>query len=112
MVALSLAGGALHLLLRIPNEQQARSGAQRPLTTIAAQPTFAVAVLAGTVGYAVMILVMTATPLAMRTAGFDLADPATVMQWHVLGMFAPPSSPAISSPATGWPGSCSPAPPH
>ena len=89
IVALSLAGGALHLLLRIPNEQQARTGHQRPVAAIAAQPAFGVAVLAGTVGYAVMILVMTATPLAMRNVGFDLADAATIMQWHVLGMFAP-----------------------
>jgi MFS family permease len=89
LVVLSLAGGALHLLLRIPDEQQARTGPQRPVGVVAAQPAFGVAVLAGTVGYAVMILVMTATPLAMRSAGFDLADAATVMQWHVLGMFAP-----------------------
>jgi hypothetical protein len=33
-----------------------------------------------------------------------------VMQWHVLGMFAPPSSPATSSPASVCPTSCSPAP--
>ena len=89
IVALSLVGGALHLLLHIPNEQQARTGYQRPVAAIAAQPAFGVAVLAGTVGYAVMILVMTATPLAMRNVGFDLADAATIMQWHVLGMFAP-----------------------
>lgn len=89
LVALSLVGGALHLLLRIPNEQQARTGEQRPVAAIAAQPAFGVAVLAGTVGYAVMVLVMTATPLAMRDAGFELADAATIMQWHVLGMFAP-----------------------
>lgn len=89
IVALSLAGGALHLWLRIPNEEQARTGNQRSVTTIASQRAFGVAVLAGTVGYAVMILVMTATPLAMRNAGFDLADAATIMQWHVLGMFAP-----------------------
>jgi MFS family permease len=79
----------LHLWLRIPDEQQARTGRQRPVAAIAAQPAFGVAVLAATVGYAVMILVMTATPLAMRDAGFDLVDAATVMQWHVLGMFAP-----------------------
>lgn len=89
IVVLSLAGGALHLWLRIPHEQQARTGYQRPVTAIAAQPAFGVAVLAATVGYAVMILVMTATPLAMRDAGFGLADAATIMQWHVLGMFAP-----------------------
>ncbi len=89
IVALSLLGGVLHLGLRMPDERQARTGVQRPVATIARQPAFAVAVLAGTVGYAAMILVMTATPLAMREAGFDLADAATIMQWHVLGMFLP-----------------------
>ena len=75
--------------LRIPGEDEARTGAQRPLSEIVRQPDVPVAVLAGAVGYALMILVMTATPLAMRAHGFDLARAATVMQWHVLGMFAP-----------------------
>jgi MFS family permease len=89
VVGLTLLGASLHMLLRIPDEQQARSGFQRPLPVIASQPAFGVAVLAGTVGYTVMILTMTAMPLAMRQAGFGLHDSATVMQWHVLGMFAP-----------------------
>ena len=89
LVALAVLGSALHLWLRIPDEQQARSGHQRPLREIAAQPGFGVAVLTATVGYALMILVMTATPLAMQEAGFGLPQSATVMQWHVLGMFAP-----------------------
>lgn len=36
-----------------------------------------------------MILVMTATPLAMRQSGFEMGQAAFVMQWHLLGMFAP-----------------------
>ncbi|EWH03826.1 MFS transporter [Halomonas sp. BC04] len=32
---------------------------------------------------------MTATPLAMRSAGFEMSQVAFIMQWHVLGMFAP-----------------------
>ncbi|MCA1770938.1 MAG: MFS transporter [Halomonas sp.] len=43
----------------------------------------------GAVGYAIMILVMTATPLAMRARGFEMSQVAFIMQWHVLGMFAP-----------------------
>ncbi len=89
LVVLAVLGSGLHLWLRIPNEQQARTGHQRPLREIAAQPGFGVAVLTATVGYALMILVMTATPLAMQEAGFGLPQSATVMQWHVLGMFAP-----------------------
>ncbi len=32
---------------------------------------------------------MTATPLAMRCAQFDFAAAATVIQWHIVAMFAP-----------------------
>jgi MFS family permease len=36
-----------------------------------------------------MVLVMTATPLAMLACGFPVTQSATVIQWHVLGMFVP-----------------------
>ena len=36
-----------------------------------------------------MIMVMTATPLAMQMCGQNLGAAATVIQWHVLGMFLP-----------------------
>ncbi|MCG8511560.1 MAG: MFS transporter [Rhodospirillales bacterium] len=61
----------------------------RPLAEIARQPAFFVAVLGGMVGYGVMSLVMTATPLAMIACGFGVHDAANVIQWHVLAMFAP-----------------------
>ena len=89
IVALALLGSALHGLLRIPDEHRARVGHQRPLGEIMRDRGFRVALLAATVGYTIMILVMTATPLAMQTAGFGLPHAATIMQWHVLGMFAP-----------------------
>lgn len=76
--------------LRVPASGEPRPGdAQRPLARIAIQPGFMVAVLSGAVGYAVMVVVMTATPLAMRGQGFEMSHVATIMQWHVLGMFAP-----------------------
>lgn len=89
IIALALLGAALHVGLQIPNDHQARTGAQRPFRQIRRDPAFVVALLAATAGYTIMILVMTATPLAMQQAGFALSDAATVMQWHVLGMFAP-----------------------
>ena len=89
IVALAVLGAALHTWLRIPNDDEARTGQQRPMREIRSDPAFGVALLAATVGYAIMILVMTATPLAMQHAGYGLPDAATVMQWHVLGMFAP-----------------------
>jgi MFS family permease len=89
IVALAVVGAALHTWLRIPNDDETRTGLQRPMREIRSNPAFGAALLAATVGYTVMILVMTATPLAMQHEGFGLPDAATVMQWHVLGMFAP-----------------------
>jgi MFS family permease len=67
--------------------EQARRG--RPWRRIAAQPAFIVAVLAAACGYGVMNLLMTATPLAMDICGLPFADTAFILQWHVIGMFAP-----------------------
>jgi MFS family permease len=61
----------------------------RPLAVIARQPRFIIAVICGMLGYATMTLVMTATPLAMQHHQHIYADTAFVIQWHVLGMFAP-----------------------
>lgn len=61
----------------------------RPLAEIVRQPTFVVAALAGMFGYGVMNLMMTATPLAMQLCEHPFAAAATVIQWHVVGMFFP-----------------------
>lgn len=61
----------------------------RNLWTIVRQPKFIVAVISGTLGYAVMSLIMTATPLSMRADAFMFGDTAFVIQWHVFFMFAP-----------------------
>lgn len=61
----------------------------RPLTEIIRQPAFLVAALAGMFGYGVMNLLMTATPLAMQLCEHPFSAAATVIQWHVFGMFFP-----------------------
>ena len=66
-----------------------RKDSGRPLKEIARQPKFIVAVLSSMLGYAVMAMVMTATPLAMVACGHLFDDTAFVIQWHMLGMFAP-----------------------
>lgn len=53
------------------------------------QPLLLSAVASGSIGYGVMVLVMTATPLAMQDYGFEFSDVASIIQWHVLGMFVP-----------------------
>lgn len=53
------------------------------------QPDFLLAVVVSVVGYALMNLLMTATPLAMMCSHLGFAETATVIQWHVVAMFAP-----------------------
>ena len=61
----------------------------RPLSVIMRQPVFMVAAAAAALSYGVMNLLMAATPLAMKVCGFEFDDAALVLQWHVIGMFAP-----------------------
>ncbi|MCF7493865.1 MULTISPECIES: MFS transporter [Vibrio] len=60
-----------------------------PLGVIVKAPNFIGAVFAAMVAYAVMNILMTATPLAMIGCGFDFTKAAGVIEWHVLGMFVP-----------------------
>ena len=61
----------------------------RTLAEIMKQPAFIVAAAAGALGYGVMNLLMAATPLAMQQCSLPFSDAALVLQWHVIGMFAP-----------------------
>lgn len=80
---------ALRWLEIPPLPESERREAGRPLGEIARQPVFAVAVLCGTVSYGVMNLLMTATPLAMVASDHPFSEAAFVIQWHIVGMFAP-----------------------
>ncbi len=76
--------------LKIPlltTAEQSHGG--RPMGEIMRQPDVIVAVCAAVCGYATMNLLMTATPLAMDFCGLQFNDTAFVLQWHVIGMFAP-----------------------
>ena len=70
-----------------PRLSKADSG--RPLSVIMRQPVFIVATAAAALSYGVMNLLMAATPLAMQMHGFPFDDAALVLEWHVIGMFAP-----------------------
>ncbi|MBF6616088.1 MAG: MFS transporter [Candidimonas sp.] len=61
----------------------------RPLRDIARQPVFLVAVAGASLGYAVMNLLMAATPLAMQMHAHPFGNIAIVLELHVLGMFLP-----------------------
>ncbi len=66
----------------------AKSGG-RPLSEIMRQPVFIVSTMAAALGYGVMNLLMAATPIAMQQCGLLFSDVAFVLEWHVIGMFAP-----------------------
>lgn len=92
LVLFFLGGVASWLVTRfqLPTPTAAEAtGSSRPLTEIMMQPVFLTALMGSVVGYAVMLLVMTATPIAMQVCGHSIGAAATVIQWHVLGMFMP-----------------------
>ena len=76
--------------LQIPGvATDAAAAAPRPMREIAVQPLFIVAVLSSGIGYGVMNLLMTATPLAMSFCGHPYGAAAGVISAHVIAMFAP-----------------------
>ena len=90
LVLFALASLAVIQLIRFPEQTAAeKAGGGRPLGEIMRQPVFIVAVLSATIGYGVMNLLMTATPLAMQICSHPFSATALVLEWHVIGMFAP-----------------------
>ena len=70
-------------------EKPKGSSEGRPLSEIMRQPVFIVSAAAAALSYGVMNLLMAATPLAMQVCGYQFSDAALVLEWHVIGMFAP-----------------------
>lgn len=77
--------------LKIPDQIEIKTdfNAGRPWREIVFQPTYLVALLGSVTGYGIMILGMTATPIAMQHSHHELGAITTVIQLHVLGMFLP-----------------------
>ena len=73
-----------------PAQAQTRDGgASRSLNEIVIQPDYLAAVSNNAFGYAVMMLAMTITPLAAVACGHGTLDGANIIEWHLVGMFAP-----------------------
>jgi MFS family permease len=72
-----------------PPAKRADGAPARPLSEIMRQPVFIVSAAAGALGFGVMNLLMAATPIAMQQCALPFSDAALVLQWHVIGMFAP-----------------------
>lgn len=91
LAIVALLGAGVLLGLRVPAQPADRqeSDQARPMVVIFRQPIYLVALFGAVTGYGVMILAMTATPLAMMEEHHTLAEASTVIQLHVLGMFLP-----------------------
>ena len=72
----------------VPPKKQGAGGG-RPLMFIMRQPVFMVSTAAVALGYGVMNILMAASPIAMQVCGHPFKDAALVLEWHVIGMFAP-----------------------
>ena len=64
-------------------------GPQRSWPELLRQPKLVIAMATAIFSYALMNLMMTAAPVAMKICGFNVDDSIWVIQWHVLAMFVP-----------------------
>ena len=87
VLALAAVSGIRHDTRQAAIPEPARS--ERPLSGILKRPAFIGAVASSAVGSAVMVMVMTATPITMKICGYNTDDSSLVILWHVLGMFVP-----------------------
>ena len=91
LTVVAVLGMALMHFVKFPPlvEKAKGSSEGRPLAEIMKQPVFVVAAVSSAMSYGVMNLLMAATPLAMQVCGYQFSDAALVLEWHVIGMFAP-----------------------
>jgi MFS family permease len=92
LAVVALVAMALMAAIRFPAAPaapQGKTSGGRSLLEIMRQPVFAVACVSAALSYGVMNLLMAATPLAMQQCGLGFDDAALVLEWHVIGMFAP-----------------------
>ncbi len=91
VVLLNVFGMGLFFLLRLPKQAAATitDAPVRSRKELLKTPAILVAIICGMVAYALMNLIMTATPLAVVGCGFTDANANNVVMAHVLAMFAP-----------------------
>lgn len=91
ILPLSLVALVLILKVRWPTNHKTKIQDQHKAPSIKECVNFQIVkpIFASMVANSVMILMMTATPLQLNHQNFGFPDIASVMQWHVLGMFAP-----------------------
>lgn len=69
---------------------QTNVGESKTLKQLAQNPNFVLSVFAATISYALMVFIMTATPVSMHLMdGHSIDHTGIVIQWHIVGMFLP-----------------------
>ncbi|MGD8839998.1 MAG: MFS transporter [Gammaproteobacteria bacterium] len=90
VIVLYAFNGINFLLIKLPKPVVRDFGVDtRSMLEIAGQPRFVIAMMSAAIGYSIMVLLMTASPLEMTHQQHDFSEVAFAIQWHVLGMFAP-----------------------
>ena len=80
----------LTFLKNVNKSEEKKSFQGRSYKELILQPRFLQAVVATAFAYAMMSLLMTATPISMHINGeFSLDETKIVIQWHIIGMFLP-----------------------
>ena len=80
----------LSLLRNVAPPEAINVAVGRPLTEIARQPNYLIAVMAGLVSYGVMTFIMTATPVHLNNLGnYSLDQTALIIQSHIVAMYLP-----------------------
>ena len=75
--------------VKIPKPERSQSGG-RPIGVFLGMPAFIAGAISAALGYAMMSYLMTATPLQIvNVAKLGTSANATIIQWHVVAMFAP-----------------------
>jgi MFS family permease len=90
VIAFSVLSLIVFAQLRIAKPTAAEiEGPQRSWPELLQQPKLIIAMATAILSYALMNLMMTAAPVAMKICGFDSSASIWVIQWHVLAMFMP-----------------------
>lgn len=88
---MALTGLGLLTRLQMPEQENTVTDSlpARHWLRVITQPAYCVALFSAASGFGIMVLAMTATPLAMKHHDYSLTQSASVIQIHVLGMFLP-----------------------
>jgi MFS family permease len=89
ILLLPLISICLLMFVKIVPQGDLRKENSRAIVEIVRNPMFLLALFGGIISYGVMALLMVATPISMKHSSLPFSQITLVIQWHVLGMFAP-----------------------